>query len=183
MKFNGGAITPSIAAHESRLQTRLTSLSAGWLSNPAPCAMARRSLSLQTASDSCGMTVELFGHSHDDFIPEIKDWIGAPAFCRWRKNRMCACLSSLSNSKNCPDQVTGATGCSTSHLLRISDQGGLLAVFSTTGSSAKNFVPTPISDSKQTCPFMRSTSSLVIANPSPVPPFWRVSEESAWENF
>jgi len=24
MKFNGGAITPSIAAHESRLQTRLT---------------------------------------------------------------------------------------------------------------------------------------------------------------
>jgi len=29
---------------------------------------------------ACQMTVELFGHSHDDFIPEIKDWIGAASF-------------------------------------------------------------------------------------------------------
>ena len=29
---------------------------------------------------ACQMTVELFGHSHEDFIPEIKDWIGAATF-------------------------------------------------------------------------------------------------------
>jgi len=29
---------------------------------------------------ACQMTVELFGHSHDEFIPEIKDWIGAASF-------------------------------------------------------------------------------------------------------
>ncbi|MBU2642775.1 MAG: DsrE/DsrF/DrsH-like family protein [Gammaproteobacteria bacterium] len=29
---------------------------------------------------ACQMTVELFGHSHDAFIPEIKDWIGAASF-------------------------------------------------------------------------------------------------------
>ena len=29
---------------------------------------------------ACQMTVELFGYSPDDFIPEIKDWIGAASF-------------------------------------------------------------------------------------------------------
>lgn len=29
---------------------------------------------------ACQMTVELFGHRHEDFIPEIKDWIGAASF-------------------------------------------------------------------------------------------------------
>ncbi|MBS1146485.1 MAG: hypothetical protein H6R08_661 [Proteobacteria bacterium] len=29
---------------------------------------------------ACQMTVELFGHSHEEFIPEIKDWIGAASF-------------------------------------------------------------------------------------------------------
>jgi peroxiredoxin family protein len=29
---------------------------------------------------ACQMTVELFGYKHDDFIPEVKDWIGAATF-------------------------------------------------------------------------------------------------------
>lgn len=29
---------------------------------------------------ACQMTVDLFGHSREDFIPEIKDWIGAATF-------------------------------------------------------------------------------------------------------
>ena len=29
---------------------------------------------------ACQMTVELFGYKHDDFIPEVKDWIGAASF-------------------------------------------------------------------------------------------------------
>ena len=29
---------------------------------------------------ACQMTVELFGWTHDDFIPEIADWIGAASF-------------------------------------------------------------------------------------------------------
>lgn len=29
---------------------------------------------------ACQMTVELFGYSPDDFIPEIQDWIGAASF-------------------------------------------------------------------------------------------------------
>jgi peroxiredoxin family protein len=29
---------------------------------------------------ACQMTVGLFGYSHDDFIPEVKDWIGAATF-------------------------------------------------------------------------------------------------------
>jgi peroxiredoxin family protein len=29
---------------------------------------------------ACQMTVDLFGYSRDDFIPEIKDWIGAATF-------------------------------------------------------------------------------------------------------
>ncbi len=29
---------------------------------------------------ACQMTVDLFGHSHDDFIPEVEDWIGAASF-------------------------------------------------------------------------------------------------------
>ncbi len=29
---------------------------------------------------ACQMTVDLFGYSPDDFIPEIKDWIGAASF-------------------------------------------------------------------------------------------------------
>jgi peroxiredoxin family protein len=29
---------------------------------------------------ACQMTVDLFGYTHDDFIPEIKDWIGAASF-------------------------------------------------------------------------------------------------------
>ena len=29
---------------------------------------------------ACQMTVDLFGYSHDDFIPEVKDWIGAASF-------------------------------------------------------------------------------------------------------
>jgi len=29
---------------------------------------------------ACQMTVELFGHSHEEFIHEIKDWIGAASF-------------------------------------------------------------------------------------------------------
>ena len=29
---------------------------------------------------ACQMTVDLFGYSRDDFIPEIKDWIGAASF-------------------------------------------------------------------------------------------------------
>ncbi len=26
---------------------------------------------------ACNMTVELFGYQHDDFIPEVEDWVGA----------------------------------------------------------------------------------------------------------
>jgi peroxiredoxin family protein len=29
---------------------------------------------------ACQMTVELFGYERDDFIPEVKDWIGAATF-------------------------------------------------------------------------------------------------------
>src|SRR3972149_6577971 len=29
---------------------------------------------------ACQMTVDLFGYTRDDFIPEVKDWIGAPSF-------------------------------------------------------------------------------------------------------
>jgi peroxiredoxin family protein len=29
---------------------------------------------------ACQMTVDLFGYTRDDFIPEIKDWIGAASF-------------------------------------------------------------------------------------------------------
>ena len=29
---------------------------------------------------ACQMTVDLFGYKHDDFIPEVKDWIGAATF-------------------------------------------------------------------------------------------------------
>lgn len=29
---------------------------------------------------ACQMTVDLFGYTHDDFIPEVKDWIGAATF-------------------------------------------------------------------------------------------------------
>ena len=29
---------------------------------------------------ACQMTVDLFGYRHDDFIPEVKDWIGAATF-------------------------------------------------------------------------------------------------------
>ena len=28
----------------------------------------------------CQMTVDLFGYTHNDFIPEVKDWIGAATF-------------------------------------------------------------------------------------------------------
>ena len=29
---------------------------------------------------ACQMTVDLFGYTHNDFIPEVKDWIGAASF-------------------------------------------------------------------------------------------------------
>jgi len=29
---------------------------------------------------ACNMTVELFGWSREDFIPEIKEWVGAASF-------------------------------------------------------------------------------------------------------
>jgi peroxiredoxin family protein len=29
---------------------------------------------------ACQMTVELFGYTHEDFIPEVSDWIGAASF-------------------------------------------------------------------------------------------------------
>ena len=29
---------------------------------------------------ACQMTVDLFGYTHDDFIPEVRDWIGAATF-------------------------------------------------------------------------------------------------------
>ena len=29
---------------------------------------------------ACQMTVDLFGYTHNDFIPEVKDWIGAATF-------------------------------------------------------------------------------------------------------
>jgi peroxiredoxin family protein len=29
---------------------------------------------------ACQMTVDLFGYTRDDFIPEVKDWIGAASF-------------------------------------------------------------------------------------------------------
>jgi len=29
---------------------------------------------------ACQMTVELFGYNHDDFIPEVKDYVGAASF-------------------------------------------------------------------------------------------------------
>ena len=29
---------------------------------------------------ACQMTVELFGWEHDDFIPEVEDWVGAASF-------------------------------------------------------------------------------------------------------
>lgn len=29
---------------------------------------------------ACQMTVDLFGYRREDFIPEVKDWIGAASF-------------------------------------------------------------------------------------------------------
>jgi peroxiredoxin family protein len=29
---------------------------------------------------ACQMTVDLFGYTRDDFIPAVKDWIGAASF-------------------------------------------------------------------------------------------------------
>ena len=29
---------------------------------------------------ACQMTVDLFGYTHDDFIPQVKDWVGAATF-------------------------------------------------------------------------------------------------------
>lgn len=52
-----------------------------------------------------------------------------------------------------------------------------------TGRSMKNVVPTPSVVSKPMEPPMRSTSSLEMASPSPVPPRERVSDASACENF
>jgi peroxiredoxin family protein len=41
-----------------------------------------RSLSLEAGVKmvACQMTVELFGYTHEDFIPEVSDWIGAASF-------------------------------------------------------------------------------------------------------
>lgn len=41
-----------------------------------------RELSLEAGVKfvACQMTVELFGFSHDDFIPEVKDYVGAASF-------------------------------------------------------------------------------------------------------
>jgi hypothetical protein len=52
-----------------------------------------------------------------------------------------------------------------------------------TGNSKKNVVPTWLSVLKPMLPSMRSMMALEMLRPRPVPPFWRVSDESAWENF
>lgn len=41
-----------------------------------------RSLSIEAGVNlvACQMTVDLFGYTRDDFIPEVKDWIGAASF-------------------------------------------------------------------------------------------------------
>lgn len=39
---------------------------------------------------ACQMTVDLFGHKKDDFIPEIADWVGATTFLPYaRKSDIC----------------------------------------------------------------------------------------------
>lgn len=35
---------------------------------------------------ACQMTVELFGWSQDDFIPEVSDWVGAASFLPTAQN-------------------------------------------------------------------------------------------------
>ena len=41
-----------------------------------------RELSLEAGvtMSACQMTVDLFGHNPDDFIPEVKEWVGAASF-------------------------------------------------------------------------------------------------------
>ncbi|CAM5569727.1 hypothetical protein SSTU70S_00966 [Stutzerimonas stutzeri] len=51
------------------------------------------------------------------------------------------------------------------------------------GSSNQKQVPSPSTESKPMRPPMCSISSLLIARPRPVPPCWRLSDESAWANF
>lgn len=51
------------------------------------------------------------------------------------------------------------------------------------GSSKKKVVPAPTSELKSMRPPMRSTMTREMFSPRPVPPFCRVSDESACENF
>ncbi len=51
------------------------------------------------------------------------------------------------------------------------------------GSSKKKVVPTSTLEVKPRLPSIRSTIAFEMARPRPVPPFWRVSDESACENF
>jgi peroxiredoxin family protein len=47
-----------------------------------------RSLCLEAGVNftACQMTVDLFGFSHDDFIPEVKDYVGAASFLPMAKD-------------------------------------------------------------------------------------------------
>jgi len=39
---------------------------------------------------ACQMTVDLFGHQKDDFIPEVSEWVGAATFLPYaRKSDVC----------------------------------------------------------------------------------------------
>ncbi len=48
------------------------------------------------------------------------------------------------------------------------------------GAVTKNVLPLPTSLVQPIRPPINSTKPLLMANPRPVPPYWRVVEESAW---
>lgn len=51
-----------------------------------------RELTLEAGAKlyACQMTVDLFGMEHDDFIPEVEDWIGATSYLNMsQKNDIC----------------------------------------------------------------------------------------------
>ena len=58
----------------------------------------------------CQMTVDLFGYKPKDFIPEVKEFVGAATSCRWRRRRTSACSSSAADSKTmCRQPMPAAT--------------------------------------------------------------------------
>jgi peroxiredoxin family protein len=70
-------------------ETLATSLMKKTIKNNGVAEIAElRSLCLEAGVNftACQMTVDLFGFSHDDFIPEVKDYVGAASFLPMAKD-------------------------------------------------------------------------------------------------